>query len=76
MLAHKDTKVILAGSLPYDEMRLSEKSKLFLGKNTTVAEIVGMQRGRQQFGKRLSFVDFFGSITAADRSSKQKTRLL
>lgn len=71
MLAHKDTKVILAGSLPYDEMWLSGKSKLFLGKNTTVAEIVEMQR-KAAVRNGWSFVDFFGSITAVNRKQQAK----
>lgn len=66
MLTHKDTKVILIGSSPYDEMWQNNKNKPFSGKNETMSRIVEMQK-KAASRNGWSFVDFFSPIEAVNK---------
>lgn len=71
MLTHKDTKVILIGSSPYDEMWQNNKNKPFSGKNETMSRIVEMQK-KAASRNGWSFVDFFSPIEAVNKEQQAK----
>lgn len=71
MLAHKDTKMILVSSPPYDEMWVNNKNKPFSGKNAVISRIVEMQK-KAASKNGWTFVDLFSSIMTINRRQQAK----